>query len=63
MGLFGKNSNLRTENSVSLGPAEAFAAIANASVAADGYLTDDEIQIMIASGASHFLFTEQRLIH
>jgi tellurite resistance protein len=56
MGLFGDKFNLRTQDSVSLGPAEAFAAIALAAVAADGYLTDDEVHIMIASLSRMHLF-------
>jgi len=56
MGLFNNHSNLRTKDGVSLEPAEAFAAITLASIAADGYLTDDEIQIMIASLSRMHLF-------
>lgn len=53
MGLFDK---LRTDNSTALGPAEAFAAVALASVAADGYLTDDEVQGMITTLSRMRLF-------
>lgn len=53
MGLFDK---LRTDNNTTLGPAEAFAAIALASVASDGYLTDDEVQGMITSLSRMRLF-------
>ncbi|MBO3464054.1 tellurite resistance TerB family protein [Aetokthonos hydrillicola Thurmond2011] len=56
MGLFSNHSNLRTKDSTSLGPAEAFAAITLAAIAADGYLTDDEIQIMVASLSRMHLF-------
>lgn len=56
MGLFENHSNLRTQDSLSLGPVEAFAAITLAAVAADGYLTDDEINIMIASLSRMQLF-------
>jgi len=55
MGLFDKLS-IRTQNNVSLSPAEAFAAITLASVAADGYLTDEEIQTMMASLSRMHLF-------
>ncbi|MDB9539265.1 tellurite resistance TerB family protein [Anabaenopsis tanganyikae CS-531] len=49
MGLFGNNSNLQTQNNSVLGPAEAFAAITLATVAADGYLTDEEAHTMMAT--------------
>jgi tellurite resistance protein len=49
MGLFGNNSNLQTQNNSALGPAEAFAAITLATVAADGYLTDEEAHTMMAT--------------
>ncbi|MGB3636678.1 MAG: tellurite resistance TerB family protein [Rivularia sp. (in: cyanobacteria)] len=49
MGLFSGLSTTRQESSVTFSPAEAFAAITLATVAADGYLSDDEIQVMMAS--------------
>jgi hypothetical protein len=50
MGLFSGLSNTRLqEKGVSFSPAEAFAAITLATVAADGYLSDDEIGVMMAS--------------
>lgn len=50
MGLFSGLSTTRSqEKGVSFSPAEAFAAITLATVAADGYLSDDEIEVMIAS--------------
>ncbi|MEM6402767.1 MAG: tellurite resistance TerB family protein [Cyanobacteria bacterium P01_D01_bin.116] len=49
MGLFSGLSTRSQETSVSFSPAEAFAAITLATVAADGYLSDDEVQIMVAS--------------
>ncbi|OCQ92891.1 Tellurite resistance protein TerB [Nostoc sp. MBR 210] len=55
MGLFDKLS-IRTQNNVTLSPAEAFAAITLASVAADGYLTDEEVQTMMASLSRMHLF-------
>ncbi|MBD2594249.1 tellurite resistance TerB family protein [Nostoc spongiaeforme FACHB-130] len=55
MGLFDKLS-IRTQNDVTLSPAEAFAAITLASVAADGYLTDEEVQTMMASLSRMHLF-------
>jgi len=42
MGLFDKVSQTRQETDVTLGPAEAFAAIALIAVAADGYINDSE---------------------
>ncbi|MCU0543823.1 MAG: tellurite resistance TerB family protein [Oscillatoriaceae cyanobacterium Prado104] len=44
MGLFDKVSQTRKQADVTLGPAEAFAAIALIAVAADGYITDSESQ-------------------
>ncbi len=49
MGLFSGLSTTRQESSVTFSPAEAFAAITLATVAADGYLSDDEVQVMMAS--------------
>ncbi|MEO1373022.1 MAG: tellurite resistance TerB family protein [Cyanobacteria bacterium J06635_10] len=56
MGLFSDLSTRNQENSVSFSPAEAFAAITLATVAADGYLSDDEIQVMMASLSRMQLF-------
>ncbi|MDJ0800901.1 MAG: tellurite resistance TerB family protein [Calothrix sp. MO_167.B12] len=56
MGLFSGLSNPRQENRVSLSPAEAFAAVLLATVAADGYLADEEIQVMSASLSRMELF-------
>ncbi|HBK98322.1 MAG TPA: Tellurite resistance protein TerB [Microcoleaceae bacterium UBA10368] len=44
MGLFDKVSQTRQQSEVTLGPAEAFAAIALIAVAADGYINDSESQ-------------------
>ncbi|MGD1909716.1 MAG: hypothetical protein ACFB2X_02265 [Rivularia sp. (in: cyanobacteria)] len=56
MGLFSGLSTRSQENSVSFSPAEAFAGITLATVAADGYLSDDEIQVMMASLSRMQLF-------
>ncbi|MBD2180285.1 MULTISPECIES: tellurite resistance TerB family protein [Oscillatoriophycideae] len=44
MGLFDKIAGGRKQTQTTLGPAEAFAAIALIAVAADGYVTDSEAQ-------------------
>ncbi len=44
MGLFDRIAGIRREKEITLGPAEAFAAIALIAVAADGYITDNEAQ-------------------
>lgn len=44
MSLFDKVAGGRKEGDITLGPAEAFAAIALIAVAADGYITDSEAQ-------------------
>jgi uncharacterized tellurite resistance protein B-like protein len=44
MGLFDKIKGSRRQTETTLGPAEAFAAIALVAVAADGYMTDSESQ-------------------
>lgn len=49
MGLFSGLSTTKQASDVSFSPAEAFAAITLATVAADGYLSDDEVHVMIAS--------------
>jgi uncharacterized tellurite resistance protein B-like protein len=46
MGLFDKISHSRQQGEVTLGPAEAFAAIALIAVAADGYINDSESQVL-----------------
>lgn len=46
MGLFDKISQTRQQTEVTLGPAEAFAAIALIAVAADGYINDSESQVL-----------------
>lgn len=46
MGLFDKISQTRQQSEVTLGPAEAFAAIALIAVAADGYINDSESQVL-----------------
>ena len=49
MNLFSSLSPNRQENETSFSPAEAFAAITLATVAADGYLSDDEVFVMASS--------------
>lgn len=44
MGLFDKVSGVRKQSQVTLGPAEAFAAITMIAVASDGYVADAEAQ-------------------
>ncbi|MDY6897720.1 MAG: tellurite resistance TerB family protein [Cyanobacteriota bacterium] len=56
MDLFSGLSTRSRETNVSFSPAEAFAAIALATVAADGYLSDEEARIMMASLARMELF-------
>ncbi|PNW52241.1 UNVERIFIED_CONTAM: Tellurite resistance protein TerB [Euhalothece sp. KZN 001] len=46
MGLFDRVSGGRRQNNMTLSPAEAFAAIALLAVAADGYLADEEGQVL-----------------
>ncbi|WP_377480752.1 MAG: tellurite resistance TerB family protein [Microcoleus anatoxicus] len=46
MGLFDKVAQTRQQSEVTLGPAEAFAAIALIAVAADGYINDNESQVL-----------------
>ncbi|MEK0178606.1 MAG: Tellurite resistance protein TerB [Oscillatoriales cyanobacterium] len=46
MGLFDKVAQTRQHSDVTLGPAEAFAAIALIAVAADGYINDNESQVL-----------------
>jgi tellurite resistance protein len=46
MGLFDKIAGSRKKASTTLGPAEAFAAIALIAVASDGYITDTEAQAL-----------------
>ena len=46
MGLFNKLSAARKQSQVTLGPAEAFAAITLIAVASDGYVADAEVQVV-----------------
>ncbi|XZO00592.1 MAG: tellurite resistance TerB family protein [Microcoleus sp.] len=46
MGLFDKIAQTRQHSEVTLGPAEAFAAIALIAVAADGYINENESQVL-----------------
>ena len=46
MGLFDKIAGVRRESETSLGPAEAFAAIALIAVAADGHISENEAQTL-----------------
>ncbi len=46
MGLFDKVAQTRQHSDVTLGPAEAFAAIALIAVAADGYINENESQVL-----------------
>lgn len=46
MGLFDKIAQTRQQSEVTLGPAEAFAAIALIAVAADGYINENESQVL-----------------
>lgn len=55
MGLFDKISSER-QQSQTLGPAEAFAAIALLAVAADGYAADSEVQAIMTSLSRMHLF-------
>ena len=57
MGLFDKISGGRRSNETTLGPAEAFAAIALIAVAADGYMTDSETQVISTSLSRMQLFS------
>lgn len=56
MGLFDKVAGMRKQENVTLGPAEAFAAIALIAVAADGYITDSEAQVISTTLARMQLF-------
>lgn len=56
MGRFDKLSSGRQQNQTTLGPAEAFAAIALIAVAADGYAADAELQSIITSLSRMQLF-------
>lgn len=56
MGLFDKLGGIRKPSEVSLGPAEAFAAIALLAIAADGYAADAEIQGIMTSLSRMQLF-------
>lgn len=56
MGLFDKLSSNRQQSQTTLGPAEAFAAIALLAVGADGYAADAEIQSVMTSLSRMQLF-------
>lgn len=56
MGLFDKIKGGRKQNETTLGPAEAFAAIALIAVAADGYATDSEAQAITTTLSRMQLF-------
>lgn len=56
MGLFDKVSQTRQQTDVTLGPAEAFAAIALIAVAADGYINDSESKAISMTLARMQLF-------
>ena len=56
MGLFDKVSHTRQQTEVTLGPAEAFAAIALIAVAADGYINDSESKAISMTLARMQLF-------
>ena len=49
MGLFDGFSNVRTQKASNLSPAEAFAGVILVAAAADGYLANEEVQIVISS--------------
>lgn len=56
MGLFDKISNARQQRETTLGPAEAFAAIALIGLAADGYAADTEVQSLLTALSRMQLF-------
>lgn len=56
MGLFDKISISRQHSQITLGPAEAFAAIALIAGAADGYATNSEVQAIITALSRMQLF-------
>ncbi|HEY9771449.1 MAG TPA: tellurite resistance TerB family protein [Coleofasciculaceae cyanobacterium] len=49
MGLFDEFSSVRTARTTDLSPAESFAGIMLATIAADGYLADEEIRNLIST--------------
>ena len=49
MGLFDNFSNVRTTKTTDLSPAESFAGIMLATIAADGYLANEETQTLITT--------------
>ena len=49
MGLFDGFSNVRTQNTSGLSPAEAFAGLILAAVAADGYVANEEVQLVVST--------------
>lgn len=56
MGLFDKITGGRRQTQTTLGPAEGFAAIALIAVAADGYMTDSEAQVISSTLSRMQLF-------
>jgi len=56
MSLFDKISRSHQQNEITLGPAEAFAAIALIAVGADGYAADSEVQSIMTSLSRMQLF-------
>jgi len=57
MGLFDKVSGIRRQTQVTLGPAEAFIAIALIAIASDGYVADTEVQAIYVAISRMKLFT------
>lgn len=49
MGLFDGFSSVRTQKGSDLSPAESFAGIILATIAADGYIADEEVQNLVAT--------------
>ncbi|MES1022934.1 tellurite resistance TerB family protein [Gloeocapsa sp. BRSZ] len=61
MGLFDKVSGIRRQTQVTLGPAEAFLAIALAAIASDGYIADAEAQSIYVAISRMKLFNSYPL--
>ena len=49
MGLFDAFSNVRTQKTTDLSPAESFAGVMLATIAADGYLANEEVQTLVTT--------------
>ncbi len=49
MGLFDGFSSVRTQKGSDFSPAESFAGIILATIAADGYIADEEVQNLVAT--------------